>query len=326
MKRCLSILLLTLLLSCKAEMPHEAQDDTVAVNTGSNSVNVSPPAPSPSAIVTFPQAYNPDELEILEPVSDVLLVKKKTVKTKRHKVKTIQPKNTTQLPMRIQPNEAYALLYHTFTQKKTTIYNTKPTDFRKQMQRLKACGYRFVSWQDIQNDKITGMSNILITIDIGDGSDTLYNVLPFLQELNIVPLLFITTAFLEKKNSKFTAEDVVYFHNLGYTIGSHSIDHPNLTEKLYRSNSKRFVAELTESKRILEEIIGVKVDTFAYPFGTYCNAAIVQSQKAGYKYAFTVRFGAIRIGERSPYLLPRYTMTTIYANSVLSMLEKKLKS
>jgi peptidoglycan/xylan/chitin deacetylase (PgdA/CDA1 family) len=59
----------------------------------------------------------------------------------------------------------------------------------------------------------------------------------------------------------------------GWEVGSHSMTHADLTQ------SASVDWELTQSRTNLENKLGVKVDTFAYPFGNYTIDIINQVSK-----------------------------------------------
>jgi hypothetical protein len=65
--------------------------------------------------------------------------------------------------------------------------------------------------------------------------------------------------------------------------------------------------EIVESKKILEDRLGIKVNALAYPFGNYTNEARAMVKEAGYEAAFTV-YGQ-RLTHGAPFdLLGRYAV------------------
>lgn len=74
--------------------------------------------------------------------------------------------------------------------------------------------------------------------------------------------------------------------------------------------------ELTESRRLLEQVLKRPVEAVAFPDGSYNESVITQTQHAGYKHAFIVNY---RLGEkRTPdFYKPRFTIansTTFQSN------------
>lgn len=75
----------------------------------------------------------------------------------------------------------------------------------------------------------------------------------------------------------------------GISIESHTVDHKSMTDL----TDEQLRSELVDSKRKAEEELGHEVDYMAYPTGTY-NLHIAQLVKeAGYKAAFTIKYGNV---------------------------------
>ena len=69
----------------------------------------------------------------------------------------------------------------------------------------------------------------------------------------------------------------------GFTIGSHTCSHPNLT--LLSNEELRF--ELEDSKRLIEDRCGVACRHFCYPYGLYSTESHSAANAAGYESAVT---------------------------------------
>lgn len=83
-------------------------------------------------------------------------------------------------------------------------------------------------------------------------------------------------------------------------IGAHTITHPSLP--LLEAGCKK--AEVEESRRACEALVGVPIDGFAYPFGDHDAASTATVRSAGFVYACTTEHGTA--GARSDLLrLPR---------------------
>jgi peptidoglycan/xylan/chitin deacetylase (PgdA/CDA1 family) len=91
----------------------------------------------------------------------------------------------------------------------------------------------------------------------------------------------------------------------GHQIGSHSLTHPNL-RKFPLSQARE---EITASKKRLEDMFGVAVEHFCYPYGSYNEAIRDLVAEAGYKTACTVVQGVPLPGD-SPFELKRITPLT----------------
>jgi peptidoglycan/xylan/chitin deacetylase (PgdA/CDA1 family) len=70
----------------------------------------------------------------------------------------------------------------------------------------------------------------------------------------------------------------------GITVGSHTLTHARLDRE-----PRRIVREeLLGSRRLLEEKLGARVDSFAYPDGRFDAATVGAVALAGYRYAYTI--------------------------------------
>jgi len=135
---------------------------------------------------------------------------------------------------------------------------------------------------------------VAVTFDDGFQS-ILENALPILREKKIPATLFVPTDSLgtrpgwitnerhrDAAERLLTSDELRFVQQTGGLIGSHSVTHRPLTE-LSRAEA---LAELTESRQVLEKILGRNVDSFALPYGAG-NADVLQlAARAGYQRVF----------------------------------------
>jgi peptidoglycan/xylan/chitin deacetylase (PgdA/CDA1 family) len=67
------------------------------------------------------------------------------------------------------------------------------------------------------------------------------------------------------------------------TIGSHTVNHLNLGEV---TDDDILRQEIIESKEIIENKLGIKVDRFAFPNGEYSSASVKFLEESGYRHIF----------------------------------------
>jgi peptidoglycan/xylan/chitin deacetylase (PgdA/CDA1 family) len=91
----------------------------------------------------------------------------------------------------------------------------------------------------------------------------------------------------------------------GCEIGAHSMSHPQL-DCLTRQAA---AAEMLQSKDVLEQALGRRVDTFAYPHGYHDKAVKELVAEAGFTSAAAVR-NALSPADDDPYALARVTVTS----------------
>ncbi|MGH2665138.1 polysaccharide deacetylase family protein [Flavobacterium sp.] len=123
--------------------------------------------------------------------------------------------------------------------------------------------------------------------DFSHNGSTLKNRCKFLEYDQIEPIY----ALFEKEwNQIITGDFDVYWKLLNnnqikeiaenplFSIGAHGMTHANL-EAITKENAE---AEIRSNKTILEEITRTKINSFAFPFGTYTDDLVASCQQTGY--------------------------------------------
>ena len=142
--------------------------------------------------------------------------------------------------------------------------------------------------------------NISLTFDDGYTDNLLYAA-PILVENEIPFTVFVATDYIENENSCMTKHQLIELSKLsGVTIGSHTKSHPHLT-KLNDFDLKK---ELDYSKFFIEDLIGLKVNSIAYPFGDVNQRVASEVEKVGYEYGFCSHFD-INTKHRSNFFINR---------------------
>jgi peptidoglycan/xylan/chitin deacetylase (PgdA/CDA1 family) len=89
----------------------------------------------------------------------------------------------------------------------------------------------------------------------------------------------------------------------GHEVGSHTINHPNLTTLRWRS-MPTFRDEIFQSRFYLEQALGRPIRFFAYPFGAFDHRTKVEVYRSGYWLAFTTQHDT-RLLPQQRFALPR---------------------
>ena len=105
-------------------------------------------------------------------------------------------------------------------------------------------------------------------------------------------------------NLMMTSEQVRGLAQFGVAVGAHTVHHPILT----RTESSRAAREIAESRRLLQDMTGDKVEAFAYPNGRpgrdYDASHVAMVRTAGFRAAVSTAWG--RADARcDPLQLPR---------------------
>ena len=135
--------------------------------------------------------------------------------------------------------------------------------------------------------KVSTRSAIL-TFD--DGYEDFYtDVLPILKKYNMKATLYIIYDYIGRKGFLTSAEIKEIAKSDLVEIGGHTLDHVYLKQ----IPSVVLKRQVTDVKTLLESDYGIKVDTFAYPYGPFSDEAIQAVKTASYSAAVSVIPGVI---------------------------------
>ena len=168
--------------------------------------------------------------------------------------------------------------------------------FKKQMEYL-ARRCTVVKPSEIRSALANG-TKVLAAITFDDAYvSVIENAVPILTECELPAGIFVPTGNLGQKpdwkipencpvknDVVMSKEQIRQLDKEGLEIFSHTLSHPVLTE----IEDDRLEAELVESKKLLEGIVGHKVIGISYPHGAYDDRVYKAVQEAGYKVGFTI--------------------------------------
>jgi len=173
------------------------------------------------------------------------------------------------------------LLYHHigFSLKDEQVYYISPETFDQQMNLLYQWGYKAISVELLARAINQGAElpakPILLTFD--DGSETTYTTaLPIMKRYGFTGVSYIVYNYVGITHY-MDVEQIRALHAAGWEIGSHGLSHRDLT-----LHPERQEAEIVQSRRQLEALLGVPVLSFAYPFGAYNDDSLHFVHTAGY--------------------------------------------
>jgi peptidoglycan/xylan/chitin deacetylase (PgdA/CDA1 family) len=160
-----------------------------------------------------------------------------------------------------------------------------PENFRAQMAAI-AKGAGAVSL----DDAAAGKPGVAITFDDGF-RDCLEFALPELRARGFAAAFFIVAGLVGKTDdwmrvTKHPPERLMEWDDLkrlrdeGFTIGSHTMTHTVVTRE-----------EVVESRRLLEERLGVPIRHFAYPRGEHTPESVAWVREAGYASGWATKGG-----------------------------------
>lgn len=206
--------------------------------------------------------------------------------------------------------KARVLIYHKVNDHPANLLSVSTGLFRKQMEYLTK-HYNVIPVSEIAS-KVAEGSNFeprTIAITFDDGYlDNYTNAYPILAELNMPATIFIPAgymgrgtilphdrAFNHEFNPLLDWDQITRMSSEKIAFGGHTVHHTVLTSV----DDKTAANEITGSKRIIENKLGMEASFFAYPVGTrreYNQEHVALVEKAGYKAAFTGVAGSIGPG------------------------------
>lgn len=171
---------------------------------------------------------------------------------------------------------------------------TSPKRFESQMLYLRRHNLRGVSVRELRRAISRGNGYNLVGLTFDDGyEDFLHTALPVLESVGFSATVFVVAGMLGGENNWehvyeprprmriLRAEDIREVSERGIEVGSHSMTHPRLSSMA----PKLVDREVNDSRRILGEILGEKVEGFSYPYGSLTDATLQAVRRAEYAYA-----------------------------------------
>lgn len=198
------------------------------------------------------------------------------------------------------------LMYHNFYDKnnfKAPNNNwMEISDFEAQVKYLTENDYYFPTWKEVEDfidGKITLPSkSVVITSD--DGDDSFFDLaIPILKKYQAKGTSFVITIH--------AASDVKKYQSDLISLESHSHD----MHRPGKDGKGRILtipkADAVKDLKKSQEILGGST-VFCYPFGHYNDAAKAAIKEAGFKLAFTIKYGRVYKGSNK-LELPRIRMS-----------------
>jgi len=175
-------------------------------------------------------------------------------------------------------------------------------EFRQQLRQLTRMGQQSVTPEQFDTGLRSGTLRNQVWLTFDDGRiDNLEQALPALVDAG-----HRATFFIIAERSLRGEKDYIPLSGLkemlaaGMSIGSHTLTHPHLA----RIPPDQMRTEITDSRKRLEDALGVPVTSFCYPYGNWNPEAVEAVQQAGYSLAVsTIRDN--RNAEPNRWLLHR---------------------
>lgn len=190
------------------------------------------------------------------------------------------------------------LCYHRFGNHCESPLCVPEKTFERQMKYLKDNGYRVITPETmlafLEYRQPLPRKSVMITVD--DGYRSFYNIAyPILKRYGFPATMFVYTDYVGVSSKAITWDQLRELKANGFTIGSHTRSHSDLTKKDRKETDeaylKRLRHEIIDSKKIIDRELNQDTFFFSYPFGRANHQAMLMAHQAGYKLAATVHRG-----------------------------------
>jgi peptidoglycan/xylan/chitin deacetylase (PgdA/CDA1 family) len=242
------------------------------------------------------------------------------------------------------------LMYHTVKDgSENNILNTKPANFKEQMDYLKEQGFVTLTPFDLEkilyeNAEVPDKA-VMITFDDGY-KDNYTNAYPILKENEMQATIFIIASRILHNNKsleeypdefeKISWEDIEEMRDF-ITIQNHTWDSHkiidngsqeggalivNLENEPLALFKQRITNDLTKAQNTIEEKLGYPSVMIAYPYGHYNDIVIDIAKEVGLKIGTTVKSGTNQTIE-NPLKLERITVDGNYTGEeIVKLIEE----
>lgn len=208
------------------------------------------------------------------------------------------------------------LTYHSIDDSGSVI-STSPDRFRAQMDSLATQGFQTLTLSEALAHLTVGTPaperSVVITFD--DGYQNIYTeafaamadhgfkaTIFLIADQCDAPGLYTPPGGLDVKLRFMRWTEIHEMQDAGFEMGAHTRTHPDLT----RLSRPEAYEEIVTGKTMLEDALGSRITTFAYPFG-YHDAASRDIVREHFSGAVSTRLGRARRGD-DLYALPRFDM------------------
>ncbi len=191
------------------------------------------------------------------------------------------------------------LCYHKFGEKTDSKLNISTKAFDAQMKYLKDHNFNVITLSQFLNfseyKQQIPKKSVVITID--DGFKSGFNVaFPILSKYGFKAVYFVYTNYVGISKKAITWQDLRELKKRGHEIGSHTINHYDLTAKFPEEKNedyyKRVKKEIFISKQIIDNKLNQDTLFFSLPYGRTNLKVKNFIKSAGYKIGVTVQRGS----------------------------------
>lgn len=223
----------------------------------------------------------------------------------------------------------WILCYHRIDEKPKQYTVLPPAEFRAQMEYLKKHEFNVVPLEEIVDAAQYGtkLPERTVALTFDDGYKDNYTIAyPILKQYKYPATLFIYPYYVSNGGAAITWEMLKEMAaDPLIKIQSHTFTHTNLN-KTTRQGNAALKHEIVDSKNTLEQKLGIKVNTLAYPYGVFNPKVLAATKAAGYRSAFTIGTFPIEYAGTKPTDLWTIPRIMVNRGDSLAMWAKRLET
>ena len=217
-------------------------------------------------------------------------------------------------------SNGFVWMFHNITKSKKDFdeeeYSITIDKFEWLIRESQKKGYKFIPTDQVINN--SDEKNIYITFD--DGYEGVYELAyPVLKKYKIPFTIFVTNNYLNEVGYLNTNQLRIMVKDELCSVGGHTLNH-----SLLRVMNERMIRrEITQGKELLENELGIKINKFAYPFGSIFavdDRCIEIVKESGYNMAFSTVEAHVIQDERIRYFIPRFNINENNADDTIRKL------
>lgn len=190
-----------------------------------------------------------------------------------------------------------------------------PARFGRQMRLMHRLGYRGLSMRELMPYIRGERTGKVFGITFDDGFHNVYQyAMPELDALGFTATNYFVCGQISGSNvwdralgirpaALMSLAEMRRWHEAGHEAGSHTLDHVDLV-RMTPAEARRQIAH---SKDELEQLLGVPVTAFCYPYGSQDASHRMMVRDAGYANATITARGLARASD-DPFGLPRISV------------------
>ena len=215
--------------------------------------------------------------------------------------------------------EVPILLFHHITiDQPKNGYSVSLTFFKKYIDYLKEFNYHTITLAQLSLALYEGaelpLNPVIITFD--DGNRNVFdNAFPLMSDYGFVGVVYVITNRINL-NGFLTEDQLHQMIDSGWEVGSHGRKHIDLVEQ-----PEALRDEVGNSKKELEQLLGIQVISFAYPFGKADNKAKDWVKQIGYRVALGLGISNKHSASSRFYLSRREVKSELPLDEFIRLLE-----